>query len=48
MSYNDQDPGFLRITIDNKKKTVTSDYFLVPFTGTPPKKNPIDTVTVPW
>jgi hypothetical protein len=48
MSYNDQEPGFLRITIDNKKKTVTSDYFVVPFNGMPPKKNPIDTVTVPW
>lgn len=48
MAYNDQVPGFLRITLDNKKKTLTSDYFLVPFDGTPTKKNPIDTVTVPW
>jgi hypothetical protein len=48
MAYNDQEPGFLRITIDNKKKTVTSDYFLVPFNGIPQKKNPIDTVTIPW
>jgi hypothetical protein len=38
MSYDDQEPGFLRITIDNKKKTLTSDYFLVPFNGIPPKK----------
>ena len=34
-AHNDQEPGFLRITIDNKKKTVTSNYFLVPFDGTP-------------
>jgi len=47
MAYNDQEPGFLRISIDNKKKTLTSDYFLVPFDGTP-SKNPSDTVTVPW
>lgn len=47
MSYNDQEPGFLRITIDAKKKTLTSDYFLVPFDGVPPT-NPFDTVTVPW
>jgi hypothetical protein len=48
MAYNDQEPGFLRITIDNKKKTLTSDYFLVPFNGMPPKEKPIDTVTIPW
>jgi hypothetical protein len=47
MAYNDQEPGFLRISIDHKKKTLTSDYFLVPFDDTPPK-DPIDTVTVPW
>lgn len=48
MAYNDKEPGFLRITIDHKKKTLTSDYFLVPFDGIPTKKNPVDTVTVPW
>lgn len=48
MSHNDQEPGFLRITVDNKKKTLTSDYFLVPFDGTLPNKSPFDTVTVPW
>ncbi|MFY9872201.1 MAG: metallophosphoesterase [Candidatus Nitrosopolaris sp.] len=47
MAYNDQEPGFLRISIDNRKKTLTSDYFLVPFDDTPPK-DPIDTVTVSW
>ena len=48
MAHNDQEPGFLRITVDNKDKTLTSDYFIVPFDGTTPKKTPIDTVTVPW
>jgi hypothetical protein len=47
MAHNDEDPGFLRITIDNKKKTLTSDYFVMPFDEMPPKK-PIDTVTVSW
>lgn len=47
MAHNDEDPGFLRITLDNKKKTLTSDYFVVPFDEMPPQK-PIDTVTVGW
>lgn len=48
MSYNDQEPGYLRITVDNKKKTLTGDYFLVPFNSDPFEKMPFDTVTVPW
>src|SRR5712691_5681222 len=48
MAHNDKEPGFLRITLDAKKKTLTSDYFLVPFAGTPPPTVPLDTVTVPW
>lgn len=48
MAHNDMEPGFLRITIDNKNKTLTSDYFIVPFDGSPLKKRPFDTVTVPW
>ena len=47
MAHNDEDPGFLRIIIDNKRKTLTSDYFVVPFDKSPPK-NPIDSVTVRW
>jgi hypothetical protein len=47
MDYNDRDPGFLRITINNKKKTLTSDYFIVPFDEIPAIK-PIDTVTITW
>jgi calcineurin-like phosphoesterase family protein len=46
-AYNDQEPGFLRITVDNKKKTVKSEYFLVPFDGMLPK-DPFDTVKVTW
>src|SRR5215472_14100028 len=47
MAYNDQDPGFLRITIDARKKTFTGEYFLVPFAGAPPAV-PYDSVEVPW
>jgi hypothetical protein len=47
MAYNDQEPGFLRVTVDRKKQTATFDYFLVPFTGAP-EAGPGDTVTVPW
>lgn len=47
MSCNDQEHGFLRITIDNKNKTLTSDYFLVPFDGNPSKTS-FDTVTIQW
>lgn len=48
MSYNDQDPGFLRVTIDKNKQNLTCDYFVVPFDETDMKKKPFDTVTVPW
>jgi len=48
MSYNDQQPGFLRITLDAKKKTLTSEYFPVPFAPALPPDTPVDTVTVPW
>jgi len=47
MNHNDKEPVFLRVTIDSKRKTVTFDYFLVPFAGNPNNK-PADTVTVPW
>ncbi len=48
MSFNDREPGFLRITVDKNNKTLTSDYFLVPFDNTPLERNSFDTVTVPW
>jgi hypothetical protein len=48
MSYDDQNPGFLRITIDNKKKTLTSEYFVVSFESLEIERKPYDHVTVPW
>ncbi len=47
MAHNDHQPGFLRVSVDGGKKTVTIDYFIVPFVGTP-SAQPEDTVTVPW
>ncbi len=47
MMYNDQDPGFLRLTLDGKKRTLTSEYFLVPFAGTPGEQ-PLDSVVARW
>lgn len=47
MAHNDQEPGFLRISLNAKKKTLTTDYFVVPFTGALPAA-PVDTLTVPW
>jgi len=46
MKYNDSNPGFLRVSLDGKRKTLTCDYFLVPFNGAH-GKSPFDTVTVP-
>lgn len=48
MNHNDQEPGFLRVTVDGKKRTVTFDYFLVPFPPASPSGGPADSVTVPW
>ena len=47
MYHDDQEPGFLRITLDGKKKQFTSEYFQVPFDGAPPAAA-VDSVTVPW
>jgi hypothetical protein len=47
MKHNDLNPGFLRITVDGNKKTLTSEYFVVPFVGTP-SITPFDSVSVPW
>jgi hypothetical protein len=46
-AYNTTDPGFLRLTVDDKKKTLVGEYFLVPFDGNPPSK-PSDTFTLNW
>jgi calcineurin-like phosphoesterase family protein len=48
MSHNDKEPGFLRVTLDGKKKTATFDYFLVPFPPAAPTATEFDSVTVPW
>jgi len=47
MYHDDKEPGFLRITLDGKKKNLTSEYFLVPFAGAAPAAA-VDSVTVPW
>jgi 3',5'-cyclic AMP phosphodiesterase CpdA len=44
-AYNDTEPGFLRVTVDDK--TLTSEYFLVPFEGAPPA-DPVDSFTLNW
>jgi len=46
MAYEDQQPGFLRITVDSDKKKLTSDYVIVPFDQSPVEIR--DTVTVGW
>jgi hypothetical protein len=47
MAYNDQQPGFLRISVNGKNKTLIFEYFLVPFSG-PPTGKPVDALTLPW
>jgi 3',5'-cyclic AMP phosphodiesterase CpdA len=44
-NYNDQDPGFLRITID--PHTMVGEYFSVPFGGSSPAQ-PFDHFTLDW
>lgn len=46
-NYNDTDPGFLRITVDDAAHTFTAEYFLVPFSGTPPAA-PFDSVKISY
>jgi hypothetical protein len=47
-AFNDKEPGFLRVTVDKNNKTLTCNYFLVPFNDPTIKHEPFDTVTVPW
>jgi len=47
MAYNDQLPGFLRVTSDHQRKNVTFEYFTIPFDGTPTTKLD-DSVTISW
>jgi hypothetical protein len=44
-SYNDTDPGFLRVTIDSE--TLKGEYFTVPFEDTPPT-DPYDRFSLNW
>lgn len=46
--YNDKQPGFLRIRVDNNKKSLTCEYFLVSFDTAELETNPFDSVTVKW
>jgi hypothetical protein len=44
-SYNDDDPGFLRITVDHQ--TLKAEYCIVPFEGEPPA-TPFDAFSLNW
>ena len=44
-AYNEDDPGFLRITVDSSK--LVCEYFLVPF-DSPPSGQPFDSISVDW
>jgi len=46
--YNDKEPGFLRITVDNNKRQLTSEYFLVPFDSNSGDPEHFDSVIVKW
>ena len=43
MSHNDREPGVLRVTVNGKKKTLTFDYFLVPFAAGAPARRALRT-----
>jgi hypothetical protein len=43
--YDSKNPGFLRITVDDK--ALTGEYFIVPFDDAPPAE-PVDTFTLNW
>jgi 3',5'-cyclic AMP phosphodiesterase CpdA len=44
-AYNDTEPGFLLVTVDDK--TLKAEYYLVPFEDTPPA-DPVDAFTLNW
>lgn len=46
MAFEDQQPGFLRISVDSDKKELTSEYFTVPFDQGPTQLR--DSVTAGW
>ena len=47
MAHNDQEPGFLKLTLDGNKRTLTAEYFLVPFGGAP-ESAATDSVVTKW
>jgi Calcineurin-like phosphoesterase len=46
-AFNDTDPGYLRVSVDGKKRTLTLQYFVVPFSGTP-RARASDSVVAHW
>jgi len=46
--YNDKEPRFLSINVDNNKRELTSDYFLVPFESTSGNAEHFDSITFKW
>jgi hypothetical protein len=45
--FNDTEPGYLRVSIDRPARTLTVEYFIVPFAGAPRAKS-VDSVEVKW
>jgi len=46
-TFIDTEPGYLRVSVDGKKRKLALEYFLVPFTGAPSAKA-ADSVVVSW
>jgi Calcineurin-like phosphoesterase len=45
--FVDTDPGYLRVSVDRNKRSLTIEYYLVPFSGVPSGKA-VDSVVTPW
>jgi hypothetical protein len=45
--FVDTDPGYLRVTVNGTKRTLTVEYFVVPFTGAP-SGTAVDSVVASW
>jgi hypothetical protein len=45
--FVDTDPGYLRVSVNGTKRTLTLEYFAVPFTGTP-SGQAVDSVVASW
>ena len=45
--FIDSDPGYLRVSVNGTKRTLTLEYFVVPFTGAPSRKAD-DSVVASW